>query len=201
MRVFAVVGRLRLIHALALVTMFGVGLGMGLAAQAVFAQDGSVITGCYNAQGTLRVTDSCRPDETVISWNQVGPQGLPGEPGPEGPSGPPGEQGEQGEPGPEGPQGEQGEQGETGPQGPPGPANVVIRSSSANRQEYGSSGPYTVVEATCLPGEQVVGGGYDGVSTTFWQVHGSLPFEGAVDGWRVQGGFYDVTAYVLCAAS
>ena len=74
---------------------------------------------------------SCRPNDTNISWSEVGPQGEQGETGATGPMGPQGEQGETGATGPEGPQGEtgatgpagpQGAQGDTGDPGPMGPA-------------------------------------------------------------------------------
>jgi hypothetical protein len=76
-----------------------------------------VIYGCYKKSGgSLRVIDravtNCAKDESLISWNQTGPEG------PQGPAGPPGPQGLQG---PVGPQGETGPQGPTGPEGPAGP--------------------------------------------------------------------------------
>jgi hypothetical protein len=69
-----------------------------------------VIYGCYKKSGgSLRVIDravtNCAKDESLISWNQTGPEGPPG------PAGPPGPQGLQG---PVGPQGETGPQGESG---------------------------------------------------------------------------------------
>ena len=53
-----------------------------------------VICACSKKDGTLRIVQSandCKLSETPISWNMVGPQGLPGPQGPEGPPGPPGE--------------------------------------------------------------------------------------------------------------
>jgi len=66
------------------------------AAGITYAQvTGGVINGCYKSQnGQLRVSDTCLPSETAISWNQIGPQGIQGpqgaqgEPGPAGPIGP-----------------------------------------------------------------------------------------------------------------
>jgi hypothetical protein len=81
-----------------------------------------VIHGCYtnaiNGQSTLTLLDtaagkSCRANQTAITWNQTGPQGL---------QGPQGLKGDTGATGPVGPTGPQGPQGDTGPQGPPGPA-------------------------------------------------------------------------------
>ena len=79
-----------------------------------------------NSSGTIHVvdsSDSCKHNETLISWNQQGPQGEAGQQGVAGPQGPEGLPGAQGVAGPQGPQGDagpQGIQGETGPQGPAG---------------------------------------------------------------------------------
>jgi len=64
----------------------------GAVAFASIPDSAGVIHGCYNkATGALRVidtaTDQCRPSETAISWNQVGPAGAVGPQGPQGPSG------------------------------------------------------------------------------------------------------------------
>ena len=71
--------------------------------------------------GQLRVidpaTDSCRPSETPISWNQTGAQGPEGPAGPQGPAGPAGPAGAQGPAGPAGPAGPEGPAGPQGPQG------------------------------------------------------------------------------------
>src|SRR5215204_7418508 len=80
-----------------------------------------VIYGCYKKSGgTLRVIDksvtNCAENETLLSWNQTGPQG------PAGPQGPQGEQGAAGPAGPAGPVGPEGPAGPAGPQGEAGPA-------------------------------------------------------------------------------
>lgn len=69
-----------------------------------------VVYACLTPGGQLGsvTTDgppNCPGNNTLISWNQTGPQG---ETGPEGPEGP------QGETGPEGPEGPEGDQGEPG---------------------------------------------------------------------------------------
>jgi hypothetical protein len=89
----------------------------------------TVINGCYDREGRLRVlteNQQCRANETAIFWNQTGPAGPIGPQGPVGETGPQGPQGEPGPQGEMGPQGEPGLQGETGPQGPPGPAGTGI---------------------------------------------------------------------------
>jgi hypothetical protein len=65
-------------------------VGVGVAAAAIPAADGT-IHGCFNkASGVLRLVDAgvaCKTGEQAISWSQRGPQGPPGPPGPVGPAG------------------------------------------------------------------------------------------------------------------
>ncbi len=79
----------------------GVALGVGfvllasVVAVASIPDSNGIINGCYNkTNGSLRVidtaSDTCRHNETAISWNQTGPQGPVGPQGPAGPQGPPG---------------------------------------------------------------------------------------------------------------
>src|SRR5262245_55196920 len=96
--------------------VMAVGYGVFLSAQS--GSSGS-IHGCVGPQGQLRVSATCRPPETAIEWNVVGPAGLQG---PQGPQGPQGLQGPQGARGPQGFPGTAGQQGAAGPQGPAGPA-------------------------------------------------------------------------------
>lgn len=77
------------------------------------------ISGCVNKKtGTLRIATKCTSTEKPISWNKIGPQGLPGE---QGIQGVPGEQGPKGDTGAQGPKGEMGIAGPVGPVGPSGP--------------------------------------------------------------------------------
>lgn len=67
----------------------------------VFAHGGK-IHACVNPAGQIRIVGgpaSCRPKETLLQWNIMGPPGPPGPEGPQGPIGPDGPQGPQGEPG------------------------------------------------------------------------------------------------------
>jgi hypothetical protein len=108
-------------------------VSVGIAYAAIPDSNG-VIHGCYvSGQGQLRVIDtakakeSCKNNETAISWNQQGPKGDKGDTGPQGPQGVKGDtgpQGPQGIQGATGAQGPQGPQGETGPQGEDGPAGA-----------------------------------------------------------------------------
>lgn len=88
---------------------------------------GPVLTGeihaCVKKNGNVRIDDECRRNDSPLTWNSVGPQGIhgiQGEPGSVGPQGGQGLQGEAGSAGPQGPQGPAGAQGPVGPQGPQG---------------------------------------------------------------------------------
>jgi hypothetical protein len=74
--------------------------GLAIAAvaivQAAIPDASGVIHACYTSKGALRVVNNaadCKNNETVLSWSQKGPQGVPGpqgQPGPTGPAGPAG---------------------------------------------------------------------------------------------------------------
>lgn len=128
--------------------------GVGFAA--IPSSSDGAITGCRNSSnGHLRVIDaeageSCKRNESRLTWNQTGPTGEQGPPGPQGDTGPTGPAGPRGETGPAGPQGVKGDtgmtgatgaagatgatgatgpQGETGPVGPQGPAGPALIAS------------------------------------------------------------------------
>jgi hypothetical protein len=94
----------------------------GGAAYAAISSTGGAINGCYQKNnGQLRVidpaTDSCKPSEVAISWNQVGPpgaSGLTGASGARGADGAPGPAGATGATGPAGPTGATGAAGSGG---------------------------------------------------------------------------------------
>ena len=104
------------------------------------------INGCvHKVTGVLRVVDNsslCKPEETPITWNQVGPKGDTGAVGPQGPVGVPGPAGLQGPAGPTGavgpagPVGATGAVGLTGAAGPAGPAGPIGPAGPA-----GATGP------------------------------------------------------------
>src|SRR3954451_4835658 len=91
--------------------------GVGAAAYAALQDGSGVIHACVDNKGATRIidiaVDECRKNETAISWNQTGPQGLPGAPGVNGAAGP---QGLQGVTGPSGAAGPAGADGLPGPQ-------------------------------------------------------------------------------------
>lgn len=100
------------------------------------ASDSNEILGCVNKKtGVLRIASRCNSSERLISWNKIGPQGVPGEAGPAGPVGPKGDTGLQGEPGPKG------DKGDIGPQGLPGQAGVTtVVTNNATKYAYDASG-------------------------------------------------------------
>src|SRR5262245_32343437 len=59
-------------------------------AQAAIPDSNGVIHACYKSNGQIRVVNSaanCDANETALTWNQTGPQGVPGPAGATGPSG------------------------------------------------------------------------------------------------------------------
>jgi hypothetical protein len=115
-----------------------------IGAVAIFATipaPSGVIYGCFNKSGgTLRVIDNavetCKSNETQLTWNEKGPTG---------PSGPAG---------PSGPSGAQGPVGATGPQGPTGPAGPSDAFVTSNNSFSATPLPTTgvlVVKTLSLP--------------------------------------------------
>jgi len=81
-----------------------------------------------SGEGTVRVREACKPNETQLDPVALGLQGPPGPKGDTGDPGPQGPMGLQGDRGLQGLQGEKGERGDRGLQGiagPPGPGAVV----------------------------------------------------------------------------
>lgn len=70
---------------------------LAVAATGALQEERQVINACRNSVGLLRMVDDptdCLRNETLVSWNVVGPQGEPGVAGADGavgPQGPPGE--------------------------------------------------------------------------------------------------------------
>ena len=147
--------------------------------------NGEEIHACYNPAGQIRIVgsaDDCKSQETPLTWNIVGPQGLPG---------------------PQGPKGEQGEKGDQGDQGPAGPAGVSgyeVVSKDFQITSYVFSGDYSV---DCPSGKVVLGGGAKGIpqsSSNPFVLRGSWP--NGDSGWSVKifdYGFGNLTVYAICA--
>src|SRR3954454_19617874 len=69
-----------------------VAVGAGTAIAASSGGDG-VIRACVDKNGSVQIvdgTDKCGLKETLLTWNQQGPAGVPGAQGPQGPQGPAG---------------------------------------------------------------------------------------------------------------
>src|SRR6266850_1266608 len=102
----------------------------------VAAQTNNTIYACINGQGSARLVganEQCKPSETRVAWNVVGPTG------PVGPAGPAGLQGTKGDTGAAGPQGSQGAKGDTGAVGAQGSQGPV--GSQGAKGDTGAVGP------------------------------------------------------------
>jgi Collagen triple helix repeat (20 copies) len=160
------------------------GLMIGLVGSMAYASipgPGGVINACYvKTGGDLSIIDStqtCKSNQTAITWNQTGPQGPQGPAGPAGPAGPQGLQGDKGDPGPTGPagpvgpQGPKGDTGATGPVGPQGPVGATGPAGLSGYQRvtknfgrwtFGAAGSPTesaTFDIVCPGGKKVLGGG------------------------------------------
>jgi hypothetical protein len=82
-------------------------------------------TGVIYRVTTSRTAPRCFRHDTLISWNQTGPQGLPGATGPQGAKGDTGATGAVGPQGLPGATGPQGPKGDTGAAGAPGATGAV----------------------------------------------------------------------------
>ncbi len=129
--------------------------------------------------GAMRLLASrrrCGRRERLITWNQVGPQGVAGLRGAEGQAGP---------------AGAPGTDGAAGAPGQAGATNVTVRTGVAG-------------QANCLQGERAVGGGAVlGSGGTKMLYSRPNPTSGTPTGWRALDDSPDVfapTTYVICAA-
>jgi|SRR5215208_2270765 len=125
----------------ALIVGFMVAALLVAAAGFVAAQDSNVIIGCSDkSTGALRIlksgTTTCRTNENLISWNQVGPQGQQGAAGPKGDTGAAGPQGPKGD---KGDKGDTGLTGDTGPMGPKGADGAT--GAQGPKGDTGATGP------------------------------------------------------------
>ncbi len=114
------------------------------------APSNNVYQGCLRASNgsldQLEIDPStppgCRPHDTLVTWNQIGPAGPVGPQGPKGDSGPQGPKGDAGAAGPQGAPGSTGDTGATGPQGPvgaPGPKGDT--GATGPQGDTGAPGP------------------------------------------------------------
>lgn len=170
------------------------------------------LTGCYlSGSGQLRLIDveatpaqTCRTNETQVSWNQQGPKGEQGIQGIQG------VQGDQGIPGVKG---DQGVKGDTGPQGPkgdtgaPGPNTLGRKHVVGETKAFAPGGQFTTVVASCPAGEIATGGGFNAGSTVSGDPGFTVQASGPGDGesWRFAGSRTGpdsvnktVTVWVIC---
>ena len=95
-------------------------------------------------------------------------------------------------------QGPKGDKGDTGPKGPQGPAGVLGIYYVSQSSDPNVSAEFTVVQASCAPGDKVTGGGF---TTSSFNVLSSGPDTERDDTWKVvgysSGGYVTVTA--VCA--
>ncbi|BEP91900.1 hypothetical protein GmRootA79_02840 [Acidovorax sp. A79] len=125
-------------------------------------------TGPTGATGAIGATGATGPAGTTGATGAAGPTGATGATGTAGPAGATGAAGSNGAPGvagatgPTGATGPAGATGATGATGLPGPAGSL----SVNVRTATGTGTTDSCNATacCLPGEKVVGGGYEGAS-------------------------------------
>ena len=121
--------RLGRILAVALVAAFAFASGSAVVAYA--NQPTEKIYACVSTGGAIKILgagESCKSNETLLTWSTQGPQGVPGiqgEAGPQGIPGPMGATGAQGPIGVQGPQGDKGDTGDIGSQGVPGAMGLM----------------------------------------------------------------------------
>jgi hypothetical protein len=158
-------------------------------AQRILADDVVYHACVNNSSGSIFIVESetdCTNNETYISWNHTGPQGL---------------QGIQGDPGPQGPKGD------TGAQGAPGVVNYY---RVWNQCGWGNSTCGPCQTPLCASGDKIIGGGYgyqaggmvaDGVFITYnypdpayqrWSLY-ICNYSGAYKAYTVHGICADMT--------
>jgi hypothetical protein len=137
-KLLSVLGSLRK-NRFALVVLSVVALsGAAVAANGTLLDQNTTYTGCVNnGSGILRVIqpgESCRSNETQITWSQRGPAG------PAGPAGLQGLKGDKGDTGPAGLLGLKGDKGDTGEAGPAGVVSLASLAGTACTRADGSAG-------------------------------------------------------------
>ncbi len=165
----------------------------------VEAQSVNTLFACVNnSSGAVHFVaagSTCNDNETLTSWDIVGPQGPPGATGLTGATGPAGPAGATGPAGPAG---------ATGPTGPAGATNVQY----VSHQGVAGTG---FARVFCFTGTKVVGGGgfvFGGTSNAIMQNYpisdntGVIAFDSTAVGWQVATSDFTGTAvaFVICAS-
>jgi hypothetical protein len=185
--------RLALLAALSVAALL-----VGGVAYATIPDGGGLYTACVlRVTGTVRLIDPSLGSGTLlghcnsalereVTWNAQGPPGIPGPPGAAGPQGP------------------------DGKQGPPGPLFDPERLYVATATVDGGQGvnPTGYLNASCDPGDAMIGGGFDQSFQPTVKVLGSFPennlfrTDGFGPAWSVK--YQDLAAgdsidsYALC---
>ncbi len=165
--------------------------GIGSVALGAIPDSGGAIHGCYAKNGSLSVIDpsagdTCKKNETAISWNESGQTGATGATGSQGATGPGGATGPTGATGPggatgaTGPGGATGQTGATGATGATGPGPIWVNVRTDGTRIAGTTGtastklrtgiyrvtfPRDVTSCSVtVASEQFLGGGIVGVN-------------------------------------
>lgn len=143
----------------------------------VYAGTTGIIHACVR-DGQLRILSSnqtCKPKETGLDWNIIGPAGPKGDkgnPGPQGIPGTPGAKGDKGDPGTPGTPGVKGDKGDPGTPGTPGtpgdkgdpgaPGTPGTPGDKGDKGDPGAPGTPGLAEYETVPVEQPItaAGGY-----------------------------------------
>lgn len=223
----------RRLLATALIAAFTVLSGSAIAAGAGAAP--GEIAACVNtSSGTIKIvgaTETCKNNETRLTWNTQGiqgpqgPQGATGPAGPTGPqgavglqgakgdtgatgatgatgpAGPRGETGTAGAPGTRGPKGETGATGATGTQGTPGLSAYEVLTHSVNVPSD-FQGAGTLVYS-CPVGKKVIGGGGDSSDANFilWVSTPTNDGNGWLVKWRTLGAASGTITHTMTCAT
>jgi Collagen triple helix repeat (20 copies) len=173
------------------------GGSFALAADSATAS-GNVYSACVTFAHSLynfsvNRTPTCNRGDTLISWNQTGPQG---------PAGPQGPKGDKGDTGATGAQGPKGDTGATGPQGPAGTVGTLHTFSSSLSIPNGDGGTLNLACDTGVP----VSGGVtiaEAAVNAFILSDSPLPDSGAPSVWQgevanASGTTVTMTVRVVC---
>ena len=178
-----------------------VGIGAGVAYSSSSRSSATTLTACVKANdGAMRLVSSasaCRNNESAVTWNAEGPQGVAGPVGPQGPQGPQGPKGDKGDTGDTGATGPQGPKGDTGPAGPAGAGLTSIDGlNGLTCTVGGSAGTIAVavaasgsVSVTCASTNPGGGGGGGGDSSTC----GAQPNPAPNSSWTCNGTVWQLT--------
>jgi hypothetical protein len=200
------------------------GGSFALAADSATPAAGTVYSACVTAFGhslydfKVNGTPHCFRGDTLISWNQTGPQGPAGPQGPKGDTGATGAQGPKGDTGATGAQGPKGDTGATGAQGPQGatgaagatgpqgPAGTVGTLHTSRETVTAGNNEATTLDVGCDAGTLISGGVSiaEPVINAFILDDKPVPDTGTPLGWEgaianTSGIDLTLTVYVVCA--